>query len=139
MLWRIHAVSALLMMSQAVPVMFMLVWLVEHPSWSATAASEVGGHLATAQCIGPHPGRLLVRPRRLTNAIRPHHHHHSCFALFLLTPVDDRGSRYYVLLMIAISVTAVLNNGLEATVITKFHRTVLERARYGPFRTPPSG
>ncbi len=51
-------------------------------------------------------------------------------ALFLLTLVYDQGSRYYVLLMIAISVTAVLDNGLEATVITKLRQTVLELGRY---------
>jgi MFS family permease len=40
--------------------------------------------------------------------------------LFLLALVDGQGSKYDVLLMIAVSVFAVLDNGLEATAITEF-------------------
>jgi MFS family permease len=40
--------------------------------------------------------------------------------LFLLALADEVSSRYEVPLMIAISVIAVLDNGLEATAITEF-------------------
>ncbi|NEU41692.1 MFS transporter, partial [Enterococcus faecium] len=40
--------------------------------------------------------------------------------LFLLAAGDNDGSRYDVLLMIAILVIAVLDNGLEATAITEY-------------------
>ena len=40
--------------------------------------------------------------------------------LFLLALTDNTGSRYDVLLMVAVSVIALLDNGLEATQITEF-------------------
>ena len=44
----------------------------------------------------------------------------AALALFLLALTDNTGSGYDVLLMVAISVLAVLDNGLEATAITEF-------------------
>ncbi|WP_414738681.1 MFS transporter [Mycobacterium haemophilum] len=119
-LWRIHAVSALLMMPQAVTVTFMLVWLVEHHGWSVAAA---GGLVTVSQLLGAL-GRVLagrwsdrvgsrMRPVRIIALA-------AASTLFLLALVDNQGSRYDVLLMIAISVIAVLDNGLEATAITEF-------------------
>ncbi|KZS60169.1 MFS transporter [Mycobacterium ostraviense] len=119
-LWRIHAVSALLMMPQTVTVTFMLVWLMNHHGWSVAAA---GGLVTVSQLLGAL-GRIAVgrwsdhvgsrmRPVRVIAVA-------AASALFLLALADKIGSRYDVLFMIAISVIAVLDNGLEATAITEF-------------------
>lgn len=119
-LWRIHAVSALLMMPQAVTVTFMLIWLMEHHGWSVTAA---GALVTVSQLLGAL-GRIMVGrwSDRVGSRLRPVRiiAIAAASALFLLALVDDQGSRYDVLLMIAISVIAVLDNGLEATAITEF-------------------
>ncbi|SOJ54139.1 putative MFS-type transporter [Mycobacterium simulans] len=119
-LWRIHVVSALLMMPQTVTVTFMLVWLMNHHGWSVAAA----GVLVTISQLLGALGRIAVgrwsdhvgsrmRPVRII-AIA------AALALFLLALTDNIGSRYDVLLMITISVIAVLDNGLEATAITEY-------------------
>jgi MFS family permease len=118
-LWRIHAVAGLLMMPQTVTVTFMLVWLIDHRGWSVAAA---GGLVTLSQLLGAM-GRIAVgrwsdrvgsrlRPVR-TIAIA------AAVALFLLALTDSTGSGYVVLLMVAVSVIAVLDNGLEATAITE--------------------
>lgn len=117
---RIHAASALLMMPQTVTVTFMLLWLINHHHWSVAAA---GGLVTISQLLGAG-GRILVgrwsdrvgsrmRPVRIIAAV-------SALTLFLLALSDRLNSRYDVLLMIAVSVIAVLDNGLEATAITEF-------------------
>jgi MFS family permease len=120
-LWRIHAVGGLLMMPQAVTVTFMLVWLMDDHGWSAAAA---GGMVTISQLLGA-AGRIMVgrwsdrvgsrmRPVRII-AIT------TASALFLLAFVDNHhGWSSEVPLMIAVSVFAVLDNGLEATAITEF-------------------
>lgn len=119
-LWRIHAASALLMMPQTVTVTFMLVWLINHHGWSV---AQAGVLVTISQLLGAL-GRVAVgrwsdhvgsrmRPVRLIAAA-------AAATLFLLAAVDNEGSRYDVLLMIAISVIAVLDNGLEATAITEY-------------------
>ena len=55
-LWRIHAVSSLLMMPQTVTVTFMLVWLIRNDGWSIAAA---GGAMTVSQLLGAL-GRILV-------------------------------------------------------------------------------
>ncbi|HTY30328.1 MFS transporter [Mycobacterium sp.] len=118
-LWRIHAVAGLLMMPQTVTVTFVLVWLMNHHGWSVAAA---GALVTFAQLLGA-VGRIAVgrwsdrvglrmRPVR-TIAIA------AALALFLLALTDGTGSGYDVLLMVAVSVLAVLDNGLEATAITE--------------------
>ncbi|WP_082951522.1 MFS transporter [Mycobacterium sp. 852002-51057_SCH5723018] len=118
-LWRVHAVAGLLMMPQTVTVTFMLVWLINHRGWSVAAA---GGLVTLSQLLGAL-GRIAVgrwsdrvgsrlRPVR-TIAIA------AAVALFLLALSDSTGSGYVVLLMVAVSVIAVLDNGLEATAITE--------------------
>jgi MFS family permease len=112
-LWRIHAAAGLLMMPQTVTVTFMLFWLVNHHHWSVTAA---GGLVTITQLLGAC-GRIAVghwsdriesrmRPVRIIAAV-------AASSLFLLALTDN------VLLMLAISVVAVLDNGLEATAITE--------------------
>jgi MFS family permease len=119
-LWRIHLVSALLMMPQAVTVTFMLVWLIDHHGWSIAAA---GGVVTVSQLLGAL-GRIVVgrwsdrigSRMRLVRMIAIA----AAANLFLLALVDHQGSRFAVPLMIGISVLAVLDNGLEATAITEF-------------------
>lgn len=119
-LWRIHAVSALLMMPQTVTVTFMLVWLINHHHWGVAAA---GGLVTVSQLIGAG-GRILVgrwsdrigsrmRPVRLIALA-------SALALFLLAVSDDFDTQFDVLLMVVVAVIAALDNGLEATAITEF-------------------
>lgn len=119
-LWRIHAASALLMMPQTVTVTFMLVWLINHHKWSVAAA---GGLVTISQLIGAG-GRILAgrwsdrigsrtRPVRIIAV-------GAALTLFLLALSDYLDTRLDVCLMVAISVIAVLDNGLEATAITEF-------------------
>jgi MFS family permease len=119
-LWRIHTVSALLMMPQTVTVTFMFVWLIRNDGWSEAAAA---GLVTLSQFLGAL-GRIAVgrwsdrigsrmRPVALIAAA-------AALTLFLLAYADHRGSRYEVPLMVIISVLAVLDNGLEATAITEF-------------------
>jgi MFS family permease len=119
-LWRIHAVAGLLMIPQTVTVTFMLVWLMGRHGWSVAAA---GALVTLSQVLGA-AGRIAVgrwsdrvgsrmRPVR-TIAIA------AAVALFVLALTDSTGSGYDVLLMLAVSVLAVLDNGLEATAITEF-------------------
>ncbi|MCV7197248.1 MFS transporter [Mycobacterium angelicum] len=119
-LWRIHVVSALLMMPQTVTVTFMLVWLMNHHRWSVAAA---GGLVTISQLLGA-VGRIAVGrwSDRVGSRMRPVRIIAIAAALnlFLLALVDDQGSRYDVALMVAISVIAVLDNGLEATAITEY-------------------
>jgi MFS family permease len=119
-LCRIHAVSALLTVPQAVTVTFMLVWLVDRHGWSAAA----GGALVTVSLLVGALGRIVVgrwsdrvgsrmRPIRIIAGT-------TATSLFLLALTDYLGSRYSVVLLAAIAVLAVLDNGLEATAITEF-------------------
>jgi MFS family permease len=118
-LWRIHAVAALLMMPQTVTVTFMLVWLMNHRGWSVAAA---GGLVTLSQLLGA-VGRVAVGrwSDRVGSRMRPVRAIAIAAAvtLFLLALTDGTGSGYVVLLMVAISVIAVLDNGLEATAITE--------------------
>lgn len=119
LLWRIHAVSALLMMPQTVTVTFMLVWLMHHHGWSVGAA---GALITVCQLLGA-AGRIAVGrwSDRVGSRMRPVRAIAiaASLALLLLAFTDGTGSRYDVLLMVAISVIAVLDNGLEATAITE--------------------
>ncbi len=116
---RIHAVAALLMMPQAVTATFMLVWLVHGHGWSLAAA---GVAVTVSQLLGAL-GRVAVGrwsdligsrmgPVRLIGAT-------AATMLFALALVDQETSGSAVFLMIAVSVIAVLDNGLEATAITE--------------------
>lgn len=119
-LWRIHAVAGLLMMPQTVTVTFMLVWLMNHHQWSVAAA---GGLVTLSQLLGA-VGRVAVgrwsdrigsrmQPVAVVAAV-------AALTLFLLALSDQLDSRFDIPLMVAVSVFAVLDNGLEATAITEF-------------------
>ena len=119
-LWRIHAVAALMMMPQTVTVTFMLVWLIKNLHWSVAAA---GGLVTLSQLLGAL-GRVAVGrwSDRLGSRMRPVRYIAAAAALILLLLAwaDYLNSRWQAGLMVAISVTAVLDNGLEATAITEF-------------------
>ncbi|CPR11865.1 integral membrane transport protein [Mycobacterium bohemicum DSM 44277] len=119
-LWRIHAVASLMMVPQTVTVTFMLVWLMHHHNWSAAAA---GGLITLAQMLGAL-GRIAVGrwSDRVGSRMRPVRIIAIAAAatLALLALTDGGGSGYDVVLMVAVSVIAVLDNGLEATAITEF-------------------
>src|ERR1700761_4723259 len=119
-LWRIHAVSALLMMPQTVTVTFMLVWLIRNDGWSIASAGLAS---TVSQLLGAL-GRILVGrlSDRIGSRMRPVAVIAAAVAstLFLLAYADHRGSHYEVPLMIIVSVLAVLDNGLEATAITEY-------------------
>ncbi len=119
-LWRIHTVAGLMMVPQTVTVTFMLVWLIKNLHWSVAAA---GSLVTLSQLLGAL-GRILVgrwsdrvgsrmRPVRIIAAA-------AAVTLFLLAWADFLNSIYQAPLMVAISVIAVLDNGLEATAITEF-------------------
>ena len=119
-LWRIHAVSGLLMLPQTVTVSFMLVWLIHHQHWSVAAA---GGLVTITQLLGA-VGRIAVgrwsdrigsrmRPVRAIAVV-------AAVVLGLLALSDQTGTRFDVPLMLAIAVIGMLDNGLEATSITEF-------------------
>ncbi|OBB93031.1 MFS transporter [Mycobacterium sp. 852002-40037_SCH5390672] len=119
-LWRIHAVAGLLMMPQTITVTFMLVWLTKYHHWSIAAA---GGLVTLSQLLGA-VGRIAVgrwsdhvgsrmRPVRIIAVA-------ATLALFLRALTDGTASGFAVPLMVAVSVIAVLDNGLEATAITEF-------------------
>jgi MFS family permease len=119
-LWQIHAVAGLLMMPQTVTVTFMLVWLMNDHGWTAAAA---GLWVTLSQLLGA-AGRIAVGrwSDRMGSRMRPVRIIAIAAAstLFLLAWADHVNTRYEVPLMVAISVIAVLDNGLEATAITEF-------------------
>jgi MFS family permease len=119
-LWRIHAVAGLLMMPQTVTVTFMLVWLMNHHHWSVAAA---GGLVTLSQLLGA-VGRITVGrwSDRIGSRMQPVAviAVAAALTLFLLALSDYLDSRFDIALMVAISVIAVLDNGLEATAITEF-------------------
>jgi MFS family permease len=119
-LWRIHAVAGLLMMPQTVTVTFMLVWLIHHHHWSVAAA---GGLVTLSQLLGA-VGRVAVGrwSDRIGSRMQPVAVIAAAAALtlFLLALSDHLDSRFDIPLMVAVSVFAVLDNGLEATAITEF-------------------
>jgi MFS family permease len=119
-LWRIHAVAGLLMMPQTVTVTFMLVWLMDDHGWSVAAA---GALVTLTQLLGA-VGRIAVGrwSDRIGSRMRPVRviATAATSTLFLLAVADHLNTRYEVPLMVAISVIAVLDNGLEATAITEF-------------------
>ena len=119
-LWRIHTVAGLMMVPQTVTATFMLVWLIKNLHWSVAAA---GSLVTLSQLLGAL-GRVMVGrwSDRIGSRMRPVRSIAAAAAitLFLLAWADFLNSIYQAPLMVAISVIAVLDNGLEATAITEF-------------------
>jgi MFS family permease len=117
---RIHAASALLMVPQTMTVTFMLVWLINDHRWSVKSAAAL---VTISQLVGAL-GRIMagrwsdrvgsrLRPVR-TIAIA------SALTLMALAFTDHLGVSLAVVLMVAVSVITVLDNGLESTAITEY-------------------
>jgi MFS family permease len=117
---RIHAVSALLMVPQTVTVTFMLIWLITVYRWSIASAGAV---VTLSQLLGA-VGRVAVGrwSDRVGSRLRPVRIMAVTGVLVLagLAWADHVRSSIAVPLMVAASVVAVLDNGLESTAITEY-------------------
>lgn len=118
-LWRIHLVSVLLVVPQAVLWTFTLVWLMTARDWSAESAGVLVG---VAQVLGAC-GRVLagrwsdrvgsrLRPVRVIAAAAA-----GSMALLALTDAVD--STWSVVVLVLASVATVSDNGLEFTAIAE--------------------
>ncbi|MGX9790724.1 MFS transporter [Mycobacterium sp. MMS18-G62] len=119
LLWRIHAVSVLLVVPQAMLWTFALVWLMIDRGWSAAAA---GAMVTIAQVIGA-VGRIAagrwsdvigsrLRPIRSIALA-------AAVAMGLLALTDVLGSPISVAVMVIASVITVSDNGLAFTAIAE--------------------
>lgn len=117
LLYRIHAVAALLMVPQTVTATFTLVWLMHHHGWSAASA---GALVTFSQVLGA-VGRVVVGrwSDRVGSRLRPVRAIATAAAVTLLLLAVTDGTGFDVPLVVALSVIAVLDNGLEATAITE--------------------
>jgi len=117
---RIHAVSALLMVPQTVTVTFMLIWLITNYRWSIASA---GALVTLSQLLGA-VGRVVVGrwSDRVGSRLRPVRIMAVTGVVVLagLALADQLRSSIAVPLMVAASVVAVLDNGLESTAITEY-------------------
>ena len=118
-LWRIHAVSVLLVVPQAVLWTFTLVWLMSDRGWSAASA---GAMVTGAQVLGA-AGRIAagrwsdmvgsrLRPIR-TIALA------AAASMALLALTDWLDSPVSVALMVVASIITVSDNGLAFTAIAE--------------------
>jgi MFS family permease len=118
-LWRIHAVSVLLVVPQCLVWTFTLVWLMVDRGWSAASA---GAMVTAAQVLGA-AGRIAagrwsditgsrLRPIR-TIAIG------AAIAMGLLALTDQLRSPVSIAVMVAASVITVSDNGLAFTAIAE--------------------
>jgi MFS family permease len=116
----IHVASALLMVPQTMTVTFMLVWLINNHHWSVESA----GALVTISQLAGALGRIVAGrwSDRVGSRLRPARTIAIAGALVLMTLAfaDHLGSSLAVALMVAASVIAVLDNGLESTAITEY-------------------
>ena len=120
LLVRIHIVSLLLVIPQAVVWTFALVWLMLDRGWSAGSA----GALITVAQVLAALGRVTVgrwsdrigsrlQPIRLIGAA-------AVAAMLLLALTDSLGSTWSVAMLIVASVVTVCDNGLAFTAIAEF-------------------
>lgn len=119
-LWRIHAVSSLLMMPQCVTVTFMLVWLITAHNWSIASA---GALVTVSQLLGGL-GRIVVGrwSDRVASRMRPVRVIAIAVTVTMMSLglADRLGSPLAETIMVVVAVLAVLDNGLESTAITEF-------------------
>lgn len=118
-LWRIHAVSVLLVVPQAMVWTFTLVWLIAERGWSPASA---GALVTVAQVLGAlgriAAGRWSDRvgsrlgPIRLIAGV-------AAASMALLAVTDALGSSWSVAVMIVASVVTVSDNGLAFTAIAE--------------------
>nr|CRL67786.1 sugar phosphate permease [Mycolicibacterium malmesburyense] len=118
-LWRIHAVSVLLVVPQAVVWTFTLVWLMAEHDWSAGSAGVI---VMVAQLLGA-AGRIVaghwsdrlgrrLRPIRAIAGV-------AAVAMGVLALLDWLDSPVAVIAMVVASVITVSDNGLAFTAIAE--------------------
>lgn len=118
-LWRIHAVSVLLVVPQALVWTFTLVWLIAERGWSPTSA---GALVTVAQVLGAlgriaagrwsdRVGSRLGPIRAIAGA--------AAASMVVLAVTDALGSGWSVAVMIVASVVTVSDNGLAFTAIAE--------------------
>lgn len=119
MLWRIHAVSVLLVIPQGFIWTFTLVWLMSERGWSAASAGLLvtiaqvlgaGGRIAAGRWSDVVGSRL--RPIRSIAAA-------AAVTMALLAVTDALDSPVSIALMIVASVVTVSDNGLAFTAIAE--------------------
>ncbi|MGE2718858.1 MFS transporter [Mycolicibacterium celeriflavum] len=118
-LWRIHAVSVLLVVPQAVVWTFTLVWLMAEHGWSAGSAGAI---VMVAQLLGA-AGRIAAGhwSDRLGRRLRPIRTIAvaAAVAMGVLALLDWLDSPIAVLAMVVASVITVSDNGLAFTAIAE--------------------
>jgi MFS family permease len=118
-LWRIHAVSVLLVVPQAVVWTFTLVWLISDRGWSAGSA---GALVTGAQVLGAL-GRVAAGrwSDRVGSRLRPIRSIAvaAAMAMGLLALTDQLRSPVSIVVMVAASVITVSDNGLAFTAIAE--------------------
>ena len=119
LLWRIHAVSVLLVVPQTMVWTFTLVWLMVDRGWSAASA---GALVTLAQVLGAL-GRVAagVWSDRVGSRLRPIRTIAvaAAAAMAVLAVTDQMGSPLSVAVMIVASVITVSDNGLAFTAIAE--------------------
>ena len=119
LLWRIHAVSVLLVVPQALVWTFALVWLMEERGWSPAAA---GALVTVSQVLGAL-GRIAagrwsdrvaarLRPIKLIAAA-------AAVSMVLLALTAWLGSSWSIVALVVASVVTVSDNGLAFTAIAE--------------------
>ncbi|TPG37372.1 MFS transporter [Mycolicibacterium hodleri] len=118
-LWRIHAVSVLLVVPQCVVWTFTLVWLMTDRGWSAASA---GAMVTVAQLLGA-AGRVAAG--RWSDKVGSRLHPirtiavGAALAMGLLAVTDLMHSPLSIAVMVAASVITVSDNGLAFTAIAE--------------------
>jgi len=119
LLWRIHAVSVLLVVPQVVVWTFTLVWLMSDRGWSAGGA---GALVTAAQVLGAL-GRVAAGrwSDRVGSRLRPIRSIAvaAALAMALLAVTDALHSPVSIVIMIAASMITVSDNGLAFTAIAE--------------------
>lgn len=119
LLWRIHAVSVLLVVPQVMVWTFTLVWLIAERGWSAESAGVL---VMAAQVLGAL-GRVAagrwsdrlgarLRPIRMIAVA-------AAVSMLLMAITDALNSPLSVVVMVAASVITVSDNGLAFTAIAE--------------------
>ncbi|BBY54508.1 MFS transporter [Mycolicibacillus koreensis] len=119
MLWRIHLVSALLMIPQTVVLTFMLVWLMRDHHWSVGSAgvlvsvSQLLGALGRV-AVGRWSDRVGARmgPVRMIAVA-------AALCMLALALADRLDSALAIPLMVVGAVVTVLDNGLAFTAVAE--------------------
>lgn len=119
MLWRIHAVSVLLVVPQCLVWTFTLVWLITDRGWSAASA---GAMVTAAQVLGA-AGRIAAGRWSDKTGSRLHPVRTiaigAAVAMGLLAVTDLMDSPLAIAAMVVASVITVSDNGLAFTAIAE--------------------